>query len=175
MAELPSKLKRKIRNTSGSEAVSPDGKKACEGSNKATESSADAKGKNRTSPSTMTEIIVQQLQIVLERLTSVERKLDGVLEKVQRLETALSGVQSDITDLQCKTTKMRKATDDMDAGLGNLNIEVQELWEKIDVNEKEIKLTKDRRLYKNSTIGGRICGFYSTHSSTQVQCSICIG
>ena len=115
-------------------------------SNKEIESSADGKGKNLTSPSTMTETIVQHVQQVLERLTSVEGKLDGVLEKVQRLETALSGFQSDITDLQCKTTQMKKATDDMDAGLNNLNIEVQELRKKIDENGKEIKLTKDRCL-----------------------------
>ena len=73
MAELPSQLKRKTRNSSGSEAVSPDGKRICEVSNKEIESSADGKG-NLTSPVTMTEIIVQQLQQVLERLTGVEGK-----------------------------------------------------------------------------------------------------
>ena len=67
---------------------------------------------------------------------------------MQRLETALNGVQSDITDLQCKTTQMKKATDDMDARLNNLNMEVQELRRKIDENEKEIKLTNDRCLYQ---------------------------
>ena len=95
---------------------------------------------------------MQQLQQVLERLTSVEGKLDGVFEKVQRLETALSGVQSDITDNSnediCKTTQMKKATDDMGAGLNKLNMEVQELRKKIDENEKEIKLTNDRCLYQ---------------------------
>ena len=79
--------------------LSPDGKRICEVSSKEIESNADGKGKNLTSPVTMTEIIMQQLQQALERFTSVEGKLDGVLEKVQRLETALSGVQSDITDL----------------------------------------------------------------------------
>ena len=67
---------------------------------------------------------------------------------MKRLETALSGVQSDITVLQCKTTQMKKATDDMDAGLNNLNMEVQELRKTIDENEKEIKLTNDRCLYQ---------------------------
>ena len=100
-------------------------------SNKEIESSGDGKGKDLTSPVTMTEIIVQQLQQVLERLTNVEVKLDGVLEKVQRLETALSGVQSGITDLQCKTTQMKTATDDVDAGLNNLNMKVQELLKKM--------------------------------------------
>ena len=52
--------------------MSPDGKRICEVSNKEIESSADGKGKDLTSPVTMTEIIVQQLQQVLERLTSVE-------------------------------------------------------------------------------------------------------
>ena len=106
----------------------------CKVSKKEIESSADGKGKNLTSPSTMTDIIVQQLQQlqqVLERLTCVEGKLGGVLEKVQRLETALSGVQSDITDLQCKTTQLKKATGDMDAGLNNLNMEVQEMRKKL--------------------------------------------
>ena len=93
MAELPSNLKRKTRNSSGSEAVSPNGKRICEVSNKDINSSANGNGKNFTSASTMAEIITQQLQQVLERLTSVEGKLDGVLEKVQRLETTLSGVR----------------------------------------------------------------------------------
>ena len=43
---------------------------------------------------------------------------------------------------------MKKATDDMDAGLNNLNMEVQQLRKKIDENEKEIKLTNDRCLYQ---------------------------
>ena len=130
MAELPSKLKRKTRNSSGSEAVSPDGKIICEVSNSDIDSTADGNSKNFTSASTMTETIAQQLQQVLERLTSMESKLDGVLEKVQCLETALSGVKSDITELQSKATQMKKATDDMDAGLNNLNVEVVELRKK---------------------------------------------
>ena len=104
MAKLLSKQKRKTRNSSGSEAVSPDGKRICEVSNKETESSTDNSGKNFMLASTVTDMIVQQLQQVLERLTSVEGKLDGVFEKVQRLETALSSVKSDITELQSKTT-----------------------------------------------------------------------
>ena len=150
MAELPSKPKRKTRNNSGW---------ICEVSNKEIESSADGKGKNLTSPVTMTEIIAQQLQQVLERLTRVEGKLDGVVEKVQRLETVLSGVQSDITDLQCKATQMKKATDDVDAGLNDLNMEVQELRKKIDENEKELSWQTIAVSIKKSTIGGRICGF----------------
>ena len=148
MAELLCKQKRKTRNSSGSEAVSLDGKRICEVSNKETESSTDDSGKNFTLASTMTDMIVQQLQQVLERLTSVEGKLDGVFEKVHRLETALSGVKSDITELQSKTTQMKKATEDMDTGLNNLNMEVQELRKKIGENEKEIKLTNDRCLYQ---------------------------
>ena len=58
MAELPSNLKRKTRNSSGSEAVSPDGKRICEVNNKEIDSSADGNGKTET----MTEIITQQLQ-----------------------------------------------------------------------------------------------------------------
>ena len=43
---------------------------------------------------------------------------------------------------------MKKATDDMDAGLNNLNVEVVELQKKIGDSEKEIKLTNDRCLYE---------------------------
>lgn len=86
-------------------------------STKENESSAEDNGKNFMSALTTTEIIVQQLQQVLERLTSMEGKLDGVFEKVQRLETALSGVKSDVTELQRKITQMKKASDNMDAGL----------------------------------------------------------
>ena len=42
---------------------------------------------------------------------------------------------------------MKKATDDLDARLNNLNVEVVELREKIGDSEKEIKLTNDRCLY----------------------------
>ena len=72
MDELPNRLKRKTRHSSGSEAVSPDGKRICQVSNKEIESSADGNGKNFTSALTMTEIIVRQN--VLERLTSVKGK-----------------------------------------------------------------------------------------------------
>ena len=80
---MPSKLKIKTRNSSGSEDVFPDRKIICDVSNKEIESSTDDNGKNFTSESalTMTKIIAQQLQQVRERLTSVEGKLDGVFEK----------------------------------------------------------------------------------------------
>ena len=171
MAELPSNLKRKSRNSSSSETVSPDGKRICEVSKKEINSSADGNGKKFTSASTMTEIITQQLQQVLERLTSVEGKLDGVLEKVQRLETALSGVKSDITELQSKTTQMKKVSDDMEAGLNNLNTEVEELHKKIGEREKEIKLMNDRCLYQevyNRRENLRFLGFPEATSNEEV-------
>ena len=171
MAELPSNLKRKSRNSSGSETVSPDGKRICEVSKKEINSSADGNGKKFTSASTMTEIITQQLQQVLERLTSVEGKLDGVLEKVQRLETALSGVKSDITELQSKTTQMKKVSDDMEAGLNNLNTEVEELRKKIGEREKEIKRINDRCLYQevyNRRENLRFLGFPEATSNEEV-------
>ena len=96
----------------------------------------------------MTDIIAQLLQQILESVTSVEGKLDSVLEKVQRLETALRGVQSSTIALQSKATQMKKTKDVMDAGLNNLNIEVQELREKIGGNENKIKLSNDRCLYQ---------------------------
>ena len=171
MAELPSNLKRKSRNSSGSETVSPDGKRICEVSKKEINSSADGNGKKFTSASTMTEIITQQLQQVLERLTSVEGKLDGVLEKVQRLETALSGVKSDITELQSKTTQMKKVSDDMEEVLLNLNTEVEELRKKIGEREKEIKLINDRCLYQevyNRRENLRFLGFPEATSNEEV-------
>ena len=167
MAELPSNLKRKTRNSSGSEAVSPDGKRICEVNNKEIDSSADGNGKTET----MTEIITQQLQQVLERLTSVEGKLDGVLEKVQRLETALSGIKSDITELQSKTTQMKKVSDDIEAGLNNVNTEVEELRKKMGENEKEIKLINDRCLFQevyNRRENLRFLGFPEATSNEEV-------
>ena len=119
----------------------------------------------------MTETIAQQLQQVLERLTSMESKLDGVLEKVQCLETALSGVTSDITELQSKATQMKKATDDMDVGLNNLNVEVVELRKKIGDSEKDIKLTNDRCLYQevyNRRENLRFLGFPEATTTEEV-------
>ena len=95
----------------------------------------------------MSEVIAQQLKQVLERLTSMEGKLDGVFEKVQSLESALSGVKSDVKELQTTTGKLKKATDVMDDGLSNLNTEVQELRKEIDENRKKIKAVNDRCLY----------------------------
>ena len=138
--ELSSNLKRKTRNTSSSETASPDGKRICEAS--------DSSDSHFTAESNMSEVIAQQLQQILDRLTSVEGKLDGVLQKVQHLETALNGVQSEIKALQTKTTKIKEATDEMDAGLTNLNTEVQELQRKIYDNQKEIKAANDRCLYQ---------------------------
>ena len=171
MAELPSNLNRKTRNSSASEAVSPDGKRICEVSNKEINSSAGGNGKKFTSASTMTEIITQQLQQVLERLTSVEGKIDGVLEKVQRLETTLSGVKSDITELQSKTTQVKKVSDDMEAELNNLDTEVEELRKTIGENEKEIKLINDRCLYQevyNRRENLRFFGFPGATSNEEV-------
>ena len=74
----------------------------------------------------------------------MEGKLDSVLQKVQHLESALNGVQSEIKALQTKTTKIKEVTDEMDAGLTNLNTEVQELRRKIYDNHKEIKAANDR-------------------------------
>ena len=96
----------------------------------------------------MSQVIAQQLQQILDRLTSVEGKLDGVLQKVQHLETALNSVQSEIRALQTKTTKFKKATDEMDVGLTNLNTKVQELRRKINDNQKEIKAANDCCLYQ---------------------------
>jgi len=99
--ELSSNLKRKTRNSSSSETASPDGKRICEAS--------DSTNNQFIAESNMSEVIAQQLQQILDRLTSVEGKLDGVLQKVQHLETALNGVQSEINALQTKTTKIKEA------------------------------------------------------------------
>ena len=129
-------MKRKIRNSSSSETAPPDGKRICEAS--------DSTNNDFITESNMSEVIAQQPQQILDRLTSVEGKLDGVLQKVQHLETAFNGVQSEINALQTKTTKIKEATDEMDAGLNtNLNTEVQELRRKINDNQKEIKAAND--------------------------------
>ena len=117
--ELPSNLKRKTRNSSSSETASPDGKRISEAS--------DSSDSHFTGESNMSQVIAQQLQQILYRLTSVEGKLDGVLQKVQHLETALNSVQSEIRALQTKTTKFKEATDEMDV-TGNLFINFNSLF-----------------------------------------------
>jgi len=61
VAEMPSKLKRKTRSRGGSEAVSPDGRRIWEASNKEIESSANGNCENFIAALILTEIIVQQL------------------------------------------------------------------------------------------------------------------
>ena len=66
---------------------------------------------------------------------------------------------------------MKKATDNVDAGLNNLNMEVQELRKIIDENEKEIKLTNDRCLYQevyNRRENLRFLGFPQTTGTEEV-------
>ena len=141
-------LKRKTRLSSGSETLSPDSKRVCETvAAEILSSTDDVNDTNTPVVLNMSEVIAQQLKQVLERLTSMEGKLDGVFEKVQSLESALSGVKSDVKELQTMTGKLKKATDVMDDGLSNLNTEVQELRKEIDENRKEIKAVNDRCLY----------------------------
>ena len=141
-------LKRKTRLSSGSETLSPDDKRVCETvAAEILSSTDDVNDTNTPVVLNMSEVIAQQLKQVLERLTSMEGKLDGVFEKVQSLELALSGVKSDVKELQTTTGKLKKATDVMDDGLSNLNTEVQELRKEIDENRKEIKAVNDRCLY----------------------------
>ena len=66
---------------------------------------------------------------------------------------------------------MKKATDDMDAGLNNLNVEVVELQKKIGDSEKEIKLTNDRCLYEkvyNRRENLRLLGFPEATTTEEV-------
>ena len=73
--------------------------------------------------------------------------MTAFFKKVQSPELALSGIKSDVKELQTTTGKLKKATDVMDAGLSNLNTEVQELRKEIDENRKEIKAVNYRCLY----------------------------
>ena len=55
----------------------------------------------------------------------------------------------EVSNKEIESSADDKATDGMDAGLNNLNMEVQELRKKIDVSEKEIKVTNDRCLSRS--------------------------
>lgn len=150
MAESSSNLKRKNRYSSGSycETLSPDGKRICETSSNEIHSTASSDDAVQIPIAlTMPEGIAQQLQKILDRLTSVESKLDGVFQKVNGLEKAMNNVQADIEALKDKTSTMEKTANEFDTGLNNLNAEVQELHKKIDEKEEEIQAVNDRYLY----------------------------
>ena len=72
---------------------------------------------------------------------------------------------------------MKKATDDVDAGLNNLNVEVVELRKKISDSEKEIKLTNDRCLYQEVYIRRenlRFLGFPEATTTEEVEVKLSI-
>ena len=99
MAESLSNLKQKNRYSSGSdfETLSTNGKRTCEASSNKIHSTASSNDTDQILIDlTMSEGITQQLQKILDRLTSVERKLDGVFQKVNGLEKAINNVQADI-------------------------------------------------------------------------------
>ena len=108
-------MKRKTRLSSGSETLSPDGKRVCETvAAEILSSTDDVNDTNTPVVLNMSEVIAQQLKQVLERLTSMEDKLDGIFEKVQSLELALSGVKSDVKELQNTTGKWQKESNRRD-------------------------------------------------------------
>ena len=149
MAELLSTLKRKIRHSSSdSESRSPDGKRICEESNEQILSTASSDDTDQILVALkMSEGIAQQLQMILDRLTSVEGKLDGVLQKVQSLESTMNNIQAEMVTLKDRTSALEGSANDFDAGLNNLNAEVQGLDEKVHENKKEIQAVNDRYLY----------------------------
>ena len=66
---------------------------------------------------------------------------------------------------------MKKVSDDMEAGLSNINTEVEELRKKIGEKEKEIKLINDRCLYQEVYIRRenlRFLGFPETTGNEEV-------
>ena len=115
--------------SSDSETRSPDGKRIYISSfnttlseNDTSGGSLDDSGDQVLKALTMTNKLGQQLQQILDRLKSMETKLqtmEGVLSQISNLEKAVNKIQVSIVSLNEKVK--------MDAGLTSLNADIEEM------------------------------------------------
>ena len=77
----------------------------------------------------------------MERLESVDERIEGFLEKFGLLEKTVYGVKSNVQELQSETKTLKTTVKDIEASLAFKEAEVNTL-------RKGIKELKDIQLYK---------------------------
>ena len=89
--------------------------------------------------------------MILERLASVEtklQKLDEVFEKFSALETTVKSMQTKVNTLTDKANTMKEKVDVIDKGMDFANVEIEGLKKKDRENEGKIKELEDKFLYQ---------------------------
>ena len=151
MAEFLSRLKRKERGSSSStnsETSSPQEKRIC--------------GTDEVTAADMSENVALKLQLILEKLEIMDKKMEGVIEKVESLEKAMRSIQSEVTALKERVVSIEGAMKEMDNGLNFINTEVEELKGKTDENQQQINVLSERVLHRRCTIAERTCAFLAS-------------
>ena len=142
MADFLGKFTRKTRGSSSgssdNDSYSTREKRFCE-----------ALGEDIIPTEEVDEVVGSTLHHVLEKLKTMEKKVDGVLEKVTGLECTKKTVQEDISTLKGRTSEIEKTVKDMDDRLNFMNSEMENLKCKVESTEREIlKFLKERLLYQ---------------------------
>lgn len=167
-------------SSSDSETRSPDGKRIYISSfnttlteNDASGGSLDDSGDQVLKALTMTNKIGKQLQQILDRLESMETKLqtmEGVLSQISNLEKAVNKIQVSIVSFNDKAKKMDETIQDLDAGLTSLNADIEEMQNREKQNLGKIKELQDQILYQDvysRRENLRIFGLPETDHSTE--------
>lgn len=146
-------------SNSDSETCSPDGKRiyisSCNttlSENEVSGGSFDDSGDQVLKALTMTNKIGQQLQQILDRLESMETKLqtmEGALSQIPSLEKSVNKIQVSIVSFNEKVKKMDDTRQDLDAGLTSLNADIEEMRNREKQNLGKIKDLQDQILYQD--------------------------
>ena len=133
-------LKRKTRGSS-SGAPTPKEKRICEPSFEAEDKITIALD--------MAEDIGSQLQLVLQKLNSLESLVEGVLQRFNNLESSVNGIKGEVATLSAKSYDFEKAIGTMDRSLLFLNSKIEQLKSRMDEDEAEIKSLNNCILYQD--------------------------
>ena len=144
MAEFFSILKRKSRGSSSSSetgALTPKEKRFCEPSFEADDEVNIALN--------MAEDFGSKLQLVLQKLTSLESIVEGVLQRFNNRESSVNCIKGEVAALSAKTDDFEKVVGTMDTSLTFLNSEIEQLKSRVNENEAAMKSLNSRILYQD--------------------------
>lgn len=115
------------------------------GSSKASNSSPDEKRKKESSDKEEFDEVFQALDMAdnmaarldditnkLDKLTSIDTKIESVLQAMKALETKVTNLSNDVTLLKTEHKKIQKSVIEIDDGMSSLNKDVEEIqaWKK---------------------------------------------
>lgn len=164
MAEFFSILKRKTRGSSSSSesgALTPKEKRVCEPSFEADDEVTIALD--------MAGDFGDKIQLVLQKLTSLESMVEGVLQRFNNLESSVNGIKGEVAALSAKTDDFEKAVGTMDKSLTFLNSEIEHLKSRVKENEAAMKSLNSRILYQDVYSRRENLRFFNIPESTDTR------